>query len=97
MATLFTTTTGGNHTAVSSTLIGFVFIKFLGLFVFKVLSIFKFSKKINAVLRKRRGLEDDWEPYEQAALLREAESDSDSEEQEIERPQSMESFPTYGY
>ena len=30
VATLFTTTTGGNQTAVSSTIIGFVFIQFLG-------------------------------------------------------------------
>ena len=46
-------------------------------------------------LHKRKNSEDDWEPYEEAALLREAESDNDSE-QEIERSQSLESLPTYG-
>ena len=75
---------------------GLAFTQFLGLVIFKVLSIFKYKEKLNTCLHKRRGLEDDWEPYEQAALLREAESDSDSEEQEIERSQSMESLPTYG-
>ena len=97
VATLFITTTGGNQIAVSSTLMGLAFTQFLGLIIFKVLSIFKYKEKLNTCLRKRRGLEDDWEPYEEAALLREAESDNDSEEeQEIERSQSLESLPTYG-
>ena len=97
VATLFTIlTTGGNQKAVSGTAIGIAFIQFFGLVIFKVLSITKYLKKMKTCLRKRINSEDDWEPYEQAALLREAGSDSESEE-EIDRSPSMESLPTYGY
>ena len=76
---------------------GLAFTQFLGLVIFKVLLIFKYKEKLNTCLRKRKNSEDDWEPYEEAALLREAESENVSEEeQEIERSQSLKSLPTYG-
>ena len=44
-------------------------------------------------VRWRRPVDDDWELYEQAALLREMESDT--EEQGSDSSGSIESLPTY--
>ena len=44
-------------------------------------------------LHKRQSVEDDWELYEQAALQREMESDT--EEKDSVGSGSVESFPTY--
>ena len=46
-------------------------------------------------LRRGQPAEDDWEPYEQAALQREMESDSEGEESE--ESGSIESLPTYRF
>ena len=75
-------------------LIGIAFIQFFGLVVFKVLSILKRSKRVMACLRKGQPADDDWELYEQAALLRERESSSD-DGTEDEDNTSIESLPTY--
>ena len=48
-----------------------------------------------ACLRRGQPEYDDWELYEQAALQREMESDSEREESE--ESGSIESLPTYGY
>ena len=46
-------------------------------------------------LRRGQPAEDDWELYEQAALQRDMESDSEGEESE--ESGSIESLPTYGF
>ena len=92
-ATLFTTTNGGNQTVVASILIGLMFIQFLGVVLLKIVHLCKCKEQMNACVHKRNNSEDDWEPYEQAALLRDVESDSDSEGQESD---GLQSIPTYG-
>ena len=74
-------------------LIGIAFVQFVGLALFKVFSILKQNEKIITYLHKRQPLEEDWEVYEQAARLRERESDA--EEEDSEGSGSMESLPTY--
>ena len=51
------------------------------------------NRKIMTCLHRRQCLEEDWEVYEQAARLREIESDA--EEEDSEGSGSMESLPTY--
>ena len=74
-------------------LIGAAFVQFVGLILFKVFSILKQNERAIACLHKGRPVEEDWEVYEQAALLREMESDT--EEQDSEDAESIESLPTY--
>ena len=92
---MFTTLEGGNISLASICLFGLAFAQFIGLIVFKVLVIIKRSEKVMACLRRGQPEYDDWEVYEQAALLREMESDSEREESE--ESGSIESLPTYGY
>ena len=75
------------------TLIGIAFLQFIGLVVFKMACILKKSPKLLKCVRMRRRVDDDWELYEQAALQREMESDT--EEQDNESSGSTESLPTY--
>ena len=89
----FTSSSGGDQGVAASTLIGIAFVQFLGLIIFKVFSILKRSKKIMACLHKRQPVEDDWELYEAAALLRDVESNS--EQEDSDGSGSIESLPTY--
>ena len=92
---MFATLEGGNNSLASNCLFGFAFAQFIGLVFFKVLVIIKRSERVMAYLRSGQPAEDDWKLYEQAALQREMESDSEREESE--ESGSIESLPTYGY
>ena len=92
-ANLYTTISGGDQTFAAYTLIGMAFLQFIGLFIFKMARILQKSPKLMRCVRMRRPVDDDWELYEQAALQREMESDT--EEQDSESSGSTESLPTY--
>ena len=92
---MFTTLEGGNISLASNCLFGLAFAQFIGLVFFKVLVIIKRSERVMVCLRRGQPEYDDWELYEQAALQREMESDSEREESE--ESGSIESLPTYGY
>ena len=79
-------------TMAAYTLIGTAFVQFLGLIIFKVFSILKRSEKVMACLHKRQPAEDDWELYEEAALLREMESDTEKEDSEESSTESISSY-----
>ena len=85
---------GNKFSIASNCLIGLAFAQFIGLIIFKVLVIIKRSERVMSCLRRGQPEYDDWELYEQAALQREMESDS--EEEESEESGSIESLPTYG-
>ena len=87
-------TNKANISEASYVLIGIAFAQFLGLILYKVFLIIKRSEKVKACLH-RRETDDDWEPYEQAALLRENEPDSE-EDRESDGSGSDVSLPTYG-
>ena len=93
LTSFFTTAVGRDQTVAVYVLIGVAFVQFLGLIIFKIFSICKRSEKVMACLHKRRPAEDDWELYEEAALLREMESDT--EEEDSDGSGSIESLPTY--
>ena len=78
----------------SYTLIGLAFVQFLGLIVYKIYLIIKRNEKVAACLHRREP-HDDWEPYEQAALLRENEQGSE-EARESDGSGSDVSLLTYG-
>ena len=92
-ANLYTKTSGGDLAVASYTLIGMAFLQFIGLVTFKIALKFKKCPKVMEYVRVRRRVDDDWELYEQAALLREIESDTD--DQDNESSGSTESLPTY--
>ena len=92
LTNFFTTAVGGDQTVAVYVLIGVALVQFLGLIIFKVFSILKNCEKVMACLPKRRPSEDDWELYEQAALLREMESDT--EQEGSDGSGSVESLPT---
>ena len=91
--TLYIRTSGGDPAVASCTLIGMAFLQFIGLVIFKMAYILKNSSKLMKCVRMRQCVDDDWEMYEQAALQREMESDT--EEQDSESSGSTESLPTY--
>ena len=93
LTSFFTTAVGRDQTVAVYVLIGVAFVQFLGLIIFKVFSILKRSEKVMACLHKRQPAGDDWELYEQAALQREVESDT--EEEDSDGSGSIESLPTY--
>lgn len=70
----FAKAVGEDPTLATYILIGVVFFQFLGLILFKIVSIFKWNEQIMACLCKNKRIEEDWEEYEQAALLREKEA-----------------------
>ena len=92
---MFTTLERGNISLTSNCLFGLAFAQFIGLIFFKVLVIIKRSERMMACLRRGQPEYDDWEVYEEAALQREMESDSEREESE--ESGSIDSLPTYGY
>ena len=112
ISNLFTTTVAGNDfRSASNTLIGLAFIQFVGLVLFKVFSILKRNEKVIAcfrtMCRQMQPPDDDWELYEQAALVREEEArqreergadcdESSSEHDDCETEPQPVSLPTYG-
>ena len=62
--------------------------------MYKVISLVKCSDKVMVCVRQRE-TEDDWELYEQAALEREMESNSD-EDKESDMSGGSDSLPTCG-
>ena len=83
-----TSTAVGDPAVAAYVLIGILFAQFIGLVLFKIFSILKSVMKCC----QKEG-EDDWELYEQAALQREMESDSEVEGSDSSG--SIESLPTY--
>ena len=92
---MFTTFEGYNLSIAVNCFLGLAFAQFIGLVIFKVVVIIKRSERLMACLHWGQPTEDDWEPYEQAALQREMGSDSEGEESE--ESGSIESVRTYGY
>ena len=94
MANMFTAMVRGDQTVAAYTLIGIAFAQFLGLILYKIFSILKRNEKVTACLcHRRQSVEDDWELYEEAALQREMESDTEAEDSE--ESGSNESLSTY--
>ena len=108
---LLTTITGSDFRGASNTLIGLAFIQFVGLVLFKVFSILKRNEKVIACFRtmchQMQPPDDDWELYEQAALVREEEArqreergadfdEANREHDDCEIEPQPVSLPTYG-
>ena len=76
-------------------LIGFAFLQFIAIIMFQIFNFAKKRFRLNRCMfwRAKRPNEDDWELYEQAARLREMESDT--EENNSDESGSMDSLPTY--
>ena len=89
----FTTLSGGDQDVAAYTVIGMAFVQFLGLVLFKLFSILKRTEKVKACFHRGQPAEDDWDLYEEAALQREM--DFDTEEEESNACESIESRPTY--
>ena len=87
---------------IAITLIAIALAQFLGLILYKVVVFFKCSRRMTACCGRENEPNDDWELYEQAALEREQaalvrEMESESEEdRESNESGSIESVPTYG-
>ena len=87
---------------IAVTLIAIALAQFLGLILYKVFVLFKCSRRMTACCAHENEPNDDWELYEQAALEREQaalvrEMESESEEdRESNESGSIESVPTYG-
>lgn len=79
---LLTKLYGGREDVGVNVLIGVAFVQFLGLVFYKIVVILKQREKLRKFLRKRTSTlsEEDWEKWEQAALLRETDSGSEDEE-----------------
>ena len=94
-AIFYSHSVGGDSRVYVYPLIGLALLQFVGLLIFKVYSILKNISKCRACIQvcMRQHVEDDWELFEQAALLRERESES--EEEGSESSGSMETLPTY--
>ena len=94
-ASFYTQIVGGDSVVYVYVLIGLAFLQCVGLIVFNVFCILRRSPKVMSYLQvcMRQHVEDDWELFEQAALLRERESES--EEEHSAGSGSMESLPTY--
>ena len=96
---LFASTAGEDTSMSAYILIGVAFAQFIGLVLFKMFSILKQNEKVMKCFRKGHHVEDDWEFYEEAALQREMEPDTqdvnDSDDGGSEECGSIESLPTY--
>ena len=90
---LFANTAGQDPTVAAYILTGVAFAQFIGLILFKLFSILR---KTMACLHKEQRVEDDWEAYEEAAVLREMEAASEEEDEaDRESYESNASLPTY--
>ena len=94
-ATCFSHSVGGDSRVYVYPLTGLALLQFVGLLIFKVYSILKNISRCRACIQVciRQHVEDDWELFEQAALLRERESES--EEEGSESSGSLDTLPTY--
>ena len=93
---LFANTAGQDPTVAAYILTGMAFTQFIGLIFFKLFSILKRNGKTMACLCKEQRVEDDWEAYEEAAVLREMEAASEEEDKaDRESYESNASLPTY--
>ena len=88
---LFSNNSNSNITVASFTLIAIALAQFLALIIYKVA---KHNHRLMACCIRKRNVNDDWELYEQAALEREMESDSDTDI-ESDESGSINSVPTY--
>ena len=91
---MFTSFEEGNSFLAVTCLFGLGFAQFIGLIFYKVLVIIKRSKTVMACLHRGQPAYDDWELYEQAAVQRQMEFESEGEGNE--ESGSIESLPTYG-
>ena len=80
-AIFYSQSVGGDSRVYVYPLIGLALLQFVGLLILKVYSILKNITKCRACIQvcMRQHVEDDWEVFEQAALLRERESESEEE------------------
>ena len=92
---MFTAFESNTFSIILNCLIGLAFAQFIGLIIFKVVAVIKHREKVMSCLRRGEPAYDDWELYEQAAIQREMESDSEGEQSE--ESGSIESLPTYGF
>ena len=105
----FTALEDYNYLLPSNVLVGLAFTQFIGLVLFKIGVIFNMRQKIRQWIHKLGPTEDngddDWELYEEAALLREREAEMEREAdlggkvgevKENESADSIPSLPTYG-
>ena len=106
---LFTALEDYNVSLPSNLLVGLAFIQFIGLVLFKIVVVFNVREKMrqwicNQGPREDNG-DDDWELYEEAALLREREAQLEQEDDlggvvdgqsENKSANSTISLPTYG-
>ena len=93
---LFANTVGQDLTLAAYILTGVAFAQFIGLIFYKLYSIFKRNEKVMACLHKEQPVEDDWEAYEEAAVLREMEVAPEEQDGEgNESDESIASLPTY--
>ena len=91
-ATLYTKLVSSDSAVDSYIMISLAFLQFIGLIILKVISIIKKTPNVMICMNVQQA-EDDWELYEQAAILRDIESDSDSDSSEGSK--SLESIPSY--
>ena len=83
-----------NTSVASFILIALALAQFVGLVLYKVIALFKCSSKVRPCCISKSESDDDWYLYEQAALLREMESDSE-EDKKSNRSGSIDSLPSY--
>ena len=91
-AHLYTKTSGGDPAVAAYTLISITFLQFIGLVIFKMACKLNMMQILMEWVQMKQDI-DDWELYQQAALLREMESDT--EEEDSENSGSTETLPTY--
>ena len=85
---------GGKEDIAVNFLIGVAFVQFLGFVLYKLFT--RQREKVKKCMGRRMSLsEEDWENWEQAALLRE-EAESDSEDGEMSPTEDIMSSVTYG-
>ena len=91
VTTLFSSS---NISVASFTLIGIALAQFVGLVLYKLIALFKCIPKVRPCCFCQREAEDDWELYDEAALLRGRKSDSE-EDRQSDISGSIDSLPTY--
>ena len=83
-----------NISVASFTLIAIALVQFVGLVLHEFITRFKHSFKVRLFCVRQREAEDEWELYEEAALMREMESDHE-EDRDSDISGSIDSLPTY--
>ena len=91
-AHLYTKTPGGDAAVAAYVLISMAFLQFICLVIFKMACKLNMMQTLTEWVQIKQNIDDDWELYEQAALLREMESGT---EEDSENSGSTESLPTY--